>query len=144
MAPTLSLAAASRLSGVSQPTLRKHVVAGHLEAVKGVGKYGDTWRIAPAALAAWVAARYGRVIDVADLDPEPAQPQTPADVAGYETAVELRQRLDETLVELGKYKALTAAADDADTRVEDILRARIAELTIERDAALKRRWWRRK
>jgi len=48
---------------------------------------------------------------------------------------ELRGRLEATLIELGKYKALTEASEAADTRVESILTARIAELQRERDTA---------
>lgn len=142
----LSLAAAAAVSGVSVVTLRKHLVADRLPGVKvDGGPHGATWAIDPAALAAFVGERYGRPIDLAGL-PAPAPQSAPRKQADTESMADLRGRLETTLVELGRYQALTEASAAADTRVETILEARIAELTAERDAALakaSRGFWRR-
>ena len=131
----LSLAAASAACGVSQVTLRKHLVAGRLPGVKiDGGRHGATWRIDPAELAAFVGERYGRPIDLAGL-PAAAPQSSPRKQADTESMAELRGRLEATLMELGKYRALTEASEAADTRVENILNARIAELQHERDEA---------
>lgn len=147
---TLSLATASRLSGVSQPTIRKHIAAGHLEAQKEPGKFGDTWRIEPAILAEFVQRQYGRTITLSHLTPNPVPGPPPETGSTRESAAELRRMLDEKLEELGRYKALVEASEAADRRVEDLLNARIAELQHERDVAqaevlrLKSRgWWAR-
>jgi hypothetical protein len=134
-AAPLSLTGAARLAGVSQPTLRKHLKAGRLEATKDPGTYGDTWAIAPDVLAAFVAAQYGRAVDLSDLPPQAPELRTPQDPETHESDAELRRRLDETLVELGKYKALCEASDAADKRVEAIMGARIAELQQDLGAA---------
>jgi len=140
----LSLAAAAKASGVSTVTLRKHLKAGRLAATKTeTGAHGVTWAIDPATLAAFVGARYGTPIDLAGLPPV-APASAPRKQADTESMADLRRRLEDTLQELGRYKALTEASAAADTRVESILAARIAELTIERDAALSRRWWQRR
>jgi hypothetical protein len=145
---SLSLGAAAKVAGISQPTLRKHLKAGRLEATKDAGTFGNTWRIAPDVLAAFVAAQYGREIDLSDLAPKPQKERPPQDSATTESAVELHQRLEATLLELGKYKALVESAEAADKRVEAIMGARIAELQQERDAARDeleqlqaRGWW---
>lgn len=131
----LSLAAASAACGVSQVTLRKHLAAGRVPGVKvDGGRHGATWQIDPADLAAFVGSRYGRPIDLAGL-PAAAPQSSPRKQADTESMAELRGRLEATLIELGKYKALTEASEAADTRVESILTARIAELQRERDTA---------
>jgi hypothetical protein len=143
--PPLSLAGASAACGVSAVTLRKHLAAGRLRGVKRTdGRHGATWAIAPADLAAFVGAQYGRPLDFAALPREPAKGLAP--LAALDTATrqaaearavadELRARLDVTLEELGRYKALTAAAAEADARVKTLLGERIAEVSAERDAA---------
>ncbi len=131
----LSLAAASTVSGVSVPTLRKHLNTGALPGSKVEGgPHGVAWAIDPAALAAFVGERYGRPIDLAGLPSAPPA-SVPRKQAETESAAELRVRLEETLLELGRYRALAEASADADTRVEQILSTRIAELQAERDAA---------
>lgn len=136
----LSLAAASAACGVSQVTLRKHLVAGRLPGVKADGgRHGATWQIDAAQLAAFVGGRYGRPIDLAGL-PSVAPPSAPRKQADSETVTDLRGRLEATLLELGKYKALCEASDAADTRVEDILKGRIAELEHELAAERSRSW----
>jgi len=171
----LSLTAAAAWAGVSQPTLRKYLQAGTLEAERVPGKNGPTWKIDPERVVAFVAERYSRTLDVATLPPEPTESTTQelagtaqeeaesiarelaerlaaveaerddaeraraeaeeaaADAAAL--AAELRERMDTTLEELGKYRALTERADAADSRVEEMMSARIAELQQERDAA---------
>ena len=158
--PPLSLAGAAAASGVSAVTLRKHLAAGRLPGVKRAdGAHGATWAIDAADLAAFVGAQYGRPIDFAALPREPAEGlprESAADTATRQAdaaraeAAELRARLDATLEELGRYKALTAAAADADARVEALLGERIAEVSAERDTARAelaaeraRPWWRR-
>lgn len=131
----LSLAAAAKASGISQVTLRKHLKAGRLPATKaGSGPHGATWAIDPAELAAFVGARYGTPIDLKGLPADTPQ-ALPRDRVNTETATDLRRRLDETLEELGRYKALAAAAQDTNERVEAGLKERLAELQHERDAA---------
>lgn len=133
--PPLSLAVASAVSGVSVPTLRKHLNAGALPGAKVEGgPHGVAWAIDPAALAAFVGERYGRPIDLAGLPATPPA-SAPRKQAETESAAELRARLEATLVELGRYRALAESSDAADARVENILSARIAELTAERDTA---------
>jgi hypothetical protein len=169
----LSLAAAASVSGVSAVTLRKHLAAERLPGVKVAGgAHGATWQIDPADLAAFIGERYGRPIDLAGLTGEPIEksgPTTAIDLATAKAehdaalvaraveaeharevaeaaAAELRARLDATLEDLGRYRALVEKTDAADSRVEGMMTARIAELTIERDAALaklSRGWWRR-
>lgn len=165
----VTLAAAAKLSGVSEVTLRKHLQAGRLPATKqGTGRYGASWAIDPAELAAFIGGRYGRAIDLAALPPQDS-PEPPQDlprlspiaqakaesalrerlaaaeaardeacarIAGAEAgAAELRERMEATLEDLGKYRALVEAAEHADKRVEGILGERIAELQHERDTA---------
>lgn|GEM_PF-2495359 len=131
----LSLAAASAACGISQVTLRKHLAAGRLAGVKvDGGPHGATWQIEPADLAAFVGARYGRPIDLSGL-PRTDTESAPRKQADPESMADLRRRLEDTLLELGRYKALTEASEAADTRVESILTARIAELQHERDTA---------
>jgi hypothetical protein len=143
----LSLAAAAKVCGVSTVTLRKHLKAGRLAATKTeTGAHGVTWAIDPATLAAFVGARYGTPIDLAGLPVDTPQ-ALPRDRVNTESAAELRRRLDETLIDLGRYRALAASAEDTNARVEAGLKERIAELTAERDAALaaaSRRWWQRR
>lgn len=129
--PQLSLSAAARIAGVSVVTLRKHLNSGVLKAKKATGPHGDTWQIAPDALAAFVADRYGREIDV----PLSFGPDGSLTGIHTDTPAALRRQLDDALLELGKYRALTAKAESANADVERLLKERIAEVQAERDAA---------
>ena len=115
---------------MSTNTIRKHVRRGTIAAVQARTRHGDGWAIAPDALAAFVREHYGR-----DLSHPPTlTPVDPSPGEYSETAAELRARLDATLVDLGRYRALAAAAEDTNARVEAGLKDRIAELAAERDA----------
>ena len=116
---------------MSVVTLRKYLNSGALEAEKTTARHGTTWQIAPDALAGFVADRYGRQIDV---------PQAFGDdgkLTGIYTdsPAALRKQLDDALMELGKYRALTEKAESANADVERLLKERIAEVAAERDAA---------
>ena len=131
----LSLGAAATVAGVSVPTPRKHLKAGRLEAERASGTFGDTWKITSDVLAAFVTVQYGRDLDLSNLAQQPQKDLAPQDSVSPESAVELRQRLDDTLLELGKYKAPVEASEAADKRVEAITGALIAELQRRRDTA---------
>ncbi len=140
--PPLSLAVAAKVSGVSAVTLRKHLTAGRLSATKlAGGKHGATWSIEPAELAAFVARQYGRTINLLGLPATDTTitrqdtPAKPANPATTDELAELRQRLDETLLDLGRYRALAAAGEETNAKVEELLKERIAELQHERDEA---------
>jgi hypothetical protein len=131
----LSLAAAVKVSGVSEVTLRKHLKSGALAAVKTeTGAHGAAWAIDPATLAAFVGARYGTAIDPAALTPVTGPEPLAHERAHTESAAELRARLDATLEELGRYRALAEAGADTNARVEEGLRDALAELRHDRDA----------
>ena len=118
----LSLGSAARLAGVSVVTLRKYVTSGELAATKTVGKHGTTWAIKRADLLAFAKERF------------PGRDRVP-DGDNGESAATLRKRLDDTLVELGRYRALTEKAESASADVERLLKERISELQHERDVA---------
>jgi len=127
---TLSLGSAARQVGLSVVTLRKYVTSGELPATKTQGRHGNTWAIARVDLEAFTRKRFpGR-----DLVADPDNRERP-DPDNRESAVELRRRLDDTLVELGRYRALTEKAESASADVERLLKERIAELQAERDVA---------
>ena len=131
----LSLAAAAKASGVSEVTLRKHLKSGALAAGKTeTGAHGAAWAIDPATLAAFVGARYGTRIDPAALTPVTTPEPLPREGAHTESAADLRARLDATLEELGRYRALAEAGADTNARVEAGLRDALAELRHERDS----------
>jgi len=155
---TYTMQAAAKAAGVSVNTIRKHLRRGTLKAEPARTAHGDGWAIEAGALAAFVLEHYERGLNGTAVEPdEPATVSRPQTNTRGATA-ELRARLDATLVELGRYKALAASADDrvtdaqaANARVEEMLKERIAELQHERDAAqakaeawASRRWWQRR
>lgn len=129
---TVTLAAAKAWSGLTAVTLRKYIAEGRIEATRSRGRHGDAWAIDAASLAAFVLEQYGR-----GLPPTPSHPVTP----GHENASDpvtkddLYARIVELTEEVGRYKALHAAAETTNERVEAGLRTTIVELRAERDAA---------
>lgn len=133
-----TLTAAAGAAGVSTNTIRKHVRRGTLEATPARTRHGDGWAIPADALAVFVAEHYGRALEsipVGPSVPSTASADDPSTSEHRETAAELRARLDATLVDLGRYRALAAAGQDTNARVEAGLRDALAELRHERDAA---------
>jgi len=131
-AQRLTLAMAAKVAGVSEVTLRKHLKAGRLEAVKTAGRYGAEWAIDVDTLAAFVRKQYSR-----ELGRFAATTATipPTATESTETPSEVRRRLEETLQELGRYKAIAETSQDAAADVERILKEQLAEVRAERDAA---------
>ncbi len=76
-------------------------------------------------MGAFVARQYDRNRDRTIVAQEPAGEPAPKN---SDSAAELHQRLEATLLELGKYKALVEASEAAQKRVEAIMAERIAEL----------------
>jgi len=125
----LNLRQAAKLAKVSEVTLRKHLQNGAIQAAREQGKYGPTWVIEYDALAEFVKAHYGRRLSLRDVSGETAQAQ------GTDTVRALREQLDATLVDLGRYRQLAESTESTAAEVERILKERIAELQQERDAA---------
>ena len=135
--PSYTLTAAAQAAGVSMVTLRKHMRRGTLEATPARTRHGEGWAIPADALAVFVAEHYGRAlapVPVAPSDPSASPVAHPSTAEHRETAAQLRRRLDATLEELGRYRALAEAGADTNARVEAGLRDALAELRHERDA----------
>lgn len=122
------MAAAVTWAGVSAVTLRKHLAAGRIEAERVRGAHGDEWAIDAESLAVFVRLRYGRELPPIVVTPKAENP------AAAE-ADRLRERVDELLEEVGRYKALADSAAATGEAVETALRDHLAELRAERDAA---------
>ena len=141
----VNLRQASKLAKLSEVTMRKHLKLDRLKGERVDGPYGKTWSIEYDALAAFVQERYGRRLSLRQVDRDTPQPQ------GVDSLRQLRDQLDETLVELGRYRQINANTETAAAKVERMLKERIAELTSERDAEkaradslATRRWWQRR
>jgi DNA-binding transcriptional MerR regulator len=124
----LSLNGAAKRAGVSVVTLRRYLALGELAGSKKTGRHGVTWAISSSDVDAFARMRF----------PGRAPVAVPVD---GESAVELRRRLDETLLELGKYRALTAKAESANADVERLLKERIGELQAELERLRGRGLW---
>lgn len=136
----VNLTEASRLAQVSVPTLRRLLQNGTLKGEKTEGPNGATWAIALEDLAAVVQDRYHHGLRPYRPRPQRRQEGYRGTVQVTESAAELRQRLDDVLVELGKYRALTERAESASADVERILKDRIAELERELERERSRSW----